>query len=99
MALMYRFRELIILGLTKAGRKRQLLLAFSPFGSPPPGCGNELTTTNKCFHRFDNGFIPTVNKAYDSIPVTRSSPLISLNSEAGPLGDLSQHAGSGTLRD
>ena len=32
-------------------------------------------TTNRCPHRFDNGFIPTASHAYDSITVSRSSPL------------------------
>jgi hypothetical protein len=31
----------------------------------------------RSLHRFDNGFIPTANAAYDSITVTRNSPLIS----------------------
>jgi hypothetical protein len=31
----------------------------------------------KSLHRFDNGFVPTANPAYDSITVTRNSPLIS----------------------
>jgi hypothetical protein len=32
----------------------------------------------KSLHRFDGGFVPTANHAYDSITVTHNSPLVSV---------------------
>ena len=50
-------------------------------------------TTNKSLHRFDNGFIPTANHAYDGITVTRTPPLISCVKRKR-LGEYSIHGGS-----
>ena len=41
-------------------------------------------TANKSFNQFDDGFIPTANRAYDSIAVSGSSPLIFCVSRKGP---------------
>ena len=32
----------------------------------------------KSLHRFDDGFVPTANHAYDSITVTHNSPVVSV---------------------
>jgi len=50
-------------------------------------------TANKSFHQFDNGFVPTANRAYDSIAV---SPQLAAHlpvSRKGP-GEYSIRVGS-----
>ncbi len=39
-------------------------------------------TASKPLHRFDSGFIPTADRAHDSITVTRNSQLIWRKREA-----------------
>jgi len=48
---------------------------------------------NKSLHRFDNGFIPTADRDYDNITVTRNSSLISGVRRKRP-GEYLIHSGS-----
>jgi len=50
-------------------------------------------TANKSLHQFDNGFIPTADRACDNITVTRNSPLISGVRRKRP-GEYLIHSGS-----